>query len=93
VKNGIFTLFAVKFGVGGTMVSWLVHQTPDRAIQVQALAGDIALCSWARHLTPTVPLSTQVYKCVLVNLMVGVTSIPSRRSRNIPCCFMIEKLG
>ena len=27
-------------------------------------AGDIVLCSWARHLTLTVPLSTQVYKWV-----------------------------
>ena len=27
-----------------------------------ALAGDIVLCSWARHFTLTVPLSTQVYK-------------------------------
>ena len=36
-----------------------------------ALAGDIVLCSWARHLTLTVPLSTQVYKWVPVNLMLG----------------------
>ena len=28
------------------------------------LAGDVALCSWARHPTLTVPLSTQVYKWV-----------------------------
>ena len=27
-------------------------------------AGDIVLCSWARHLTLTVPLSTQVFKWV-----------------------------
>ena len=44
--------------------------------------GDIVLCSWARHLTLTVPLSTQVYKWVSANLMLGVTlqwtSIPSR---------------
>ena len=31
------------------MVSWLVHSTPDRAVRVRALAGDIVLCSWARH--------------------------------------------
>ena len=40
------------------------------------------LCSWARHFTLTVPLSTQVYKCVLAHLMLGLTlqwtSIPSR---------------
>ena len=33
------------------------------------LAGDIVLCSWARHFTLTVPLSTQVYKWVLANLI------------------------
>ena len=31
------------------------------------------VCSWARHFTPTVPLSTQVYKWVPANLMLGVT--------------------
>ena len=29
---------------------------PDRVVQVQALAGNIVLCSWARHFTLTVPL-------------------------------------
>ena len=43
------------------MVSALV----SGPVQVRALAGDIVLCSWARHLTLTVPLSTQVYKWVL----------------------------
>ena len=38
-----------------------------------SLAGDIALCLWARHFTLTVPLSTQVYKLVPANLMLGVT--------------------
>ena len=33
----------------------------------------IVLCSWARHFTLTVPLSTQVYKWVPANLMLGVT--------------------
>ena len=35
-----------------------------RAVRVRDLAGDIALYSWARHLTPslTVPLSTPVFK-------------------------------
>ena len=42
-----------------------------RKVRVQALAGDIMMCSWARHLTFTVPLSTQVYKWVLANLMLG----------------------
>ena len=46
------------------MASWLVRSSTDRAVRVRALAGDIALCSWARHLTLTVPLSTQEYKWV-----------------------------
>ena len=41
-----------------------------------------ALCSWARHFTLIVPPSTQVYKCILANLLLGVTlqwtSIQSR---------------
>ena len=31
---------------------------------LQALTGDTVLCSWARHWTLTLPLSTQVYKRV-----------------------------
>ena len=41
-----------------------------------------ALCSWARHFTLTLPLSTQVCKREPVNLLLGVTlrwtSTPSR---------------
>ena len=50
--------------VGGTVDSWLVRSTLDRAVRVQDLTGDIALCSWTRQFTLTVPLSTQVYKWV-----------------------------
>jgi len=51
----------------------LVLSSPDRAVRVRDLAGDIALCSRARHLTRTdsVPLATQVYKWVPANLMLG----------------------
>ena len=83
--------------VGGAVASWLVRSSPDRAVRVRALAGDIVLCSWARHFTLTVPPSTQVYKWVPANLMLGVTlrwtSIPSRGwgSRNTPSCFMLQK--
>ena len=35
------------------------------------VSGDIVLCSWARHVTLMVPLSTQVYKWVLVHLILG----------------------
>ena len=45
----------------------------------------------------TVPLSTQVYKWVPANLMLGVTlrwtSIPSRGSRNTPSRFTLLKPG
>ena len=67
---------------GGAVASWLVRSTPDRAVRVRDLAGDIALHSWARHLILAVSLSTQVYKQVPANLMLGVTlrwtRIPSR---------------
>ena len=55
--------------VRSAVASWLVRSSLDRAVWVQALAGDIVLCSWARHFTLTVPLSTQVYKWVPANLM------------------------
>ena len=50
--------------VGGAVASWFVCSTPDRVVRVRDLAGDIVLCSWARHFTLTVLLSTQVYKWV-----------------------------
>ena len=69
--------------VGGAVASWLVRSSPDQVVQVQALAGDIVLCSWATSVTLTLPLSEQVYKWAPANLMLGVTlrwnSIPSRR--------------
>ena len=40
------------------MASWLARSTPDRAVWVRALAANIVFCSWARHFTLTVPLST-----------------------------------
>ena len=49
------------------MASWLVHSTPEQAVLVRVLAGDIVSCSWARYLTLTVPLSTQEYKWVPAN--------------------------
>ena len=57
--------------VRGVVASWLVCSTPEGVVQVRVLARDIVLCSWARHFTLTVPLSTQVYKWALVNLMLG----------------------
>ena len=57
---------------GGVVASWLVCSTPDRVVRVQALAGVIVLCSWARHFTLTLLLFTQVYKWVPANVL-GVT--------------------
>ena len=48
----------------GAVTLWLVRSTPEREVRVLSLAGDILLCSWERHLTLTVPLSTQLYKLV-----------------------------
>ena len=84
-RNGKYEIVAYGWFLlifcGGVVASWLVRSTPERALWVRALAGDM-LCSWARHFTLTVPLSTQVYKWIPANLMLGVTlrwtSIPSR---------------
>ena len=56
------------------MASWLVRLTLKRAVRVRALAGNNVLCSWARHLTLTVPLSTQVYKWVPANCWGNLTN-------------------
>ena len=53
--------------VCGLMVIALVSEC--QAVWVQALAGDIVLCSGTQHLS----LSSQVYKWELANLMLGVT--------------------
>jgi len=52
---------------GGLMVSALVSESG-----FEPWPGDIVLCSWARHLTLTVPLFTQVYKWAPASLMLGV---------------------
>ena len=51
------------------MAKWLVHWTPEQMVQIQALAGDTVLCSWARHCSLAVPFSTQVHKWVPANLI------------------------
>ena len=57
--------------MGGVVALWLMCSSLDQAVRVWALDGDIVLCSWARPFTLTVRLSTQVYKWVPVNLMLG----------------------
>jgi len=68
--------------MAGAVASWLERLSPDQAVLVRALGGVIALCSWAKRFTLTVPLPTQVYKWVPVNLMLGgnpaMDSVPSR---------------
>jgi len=66
------TVVMILFYFGGVVALWLVHLTPDAAVSIPALTREVVLCSWARHLTLTVPLSTQVYKWVPVNLMLWV---------------------
>ena len=59
--------------MGGAVASWLVRSFPDRVVRVRALAGDIVLCSWARHFTNILAmlLSAQVYKWVALNFNAG----------------------
>ena len=45
--------------------------SPDGAARLLFEAGYIALCSWERHFTLTVSLSTQVDKWVSANLILG----------------------
>ena len=72
------------------MVSALVSRTSSPGFE----PWPGTLC-WASHLTLTVPLSTQVYKWVPANLMLGVTlrwtGVPSRGIRNTPSRFMPQK--
>ena len=63
---------------------------------VRALVRDIMLCSWAKHFTLTIPLSTQVYKWVPANLMLGGNpAVDSHRIqggyRNTFSHFMLRK--
>ena len=42
----------IELSQGGAVTSWLVSSTPDQAVRVRALEGDIVLSSWAKHSTP-----------------------------------------
>jgi len=57
----------------------------------------VTLCPWARHFPLTVPLTTQVYKWIPADLMLGVTlqwtNMPSRGSRNTSSRLMLQKPG
>ena len=66
---------------------------------VWVLARGTVLCSWARHFTVTVPLSTQVYKWVPTNLILGWDSVmeqhPVQGGVEIltPSRFMLQRPG
>ena len=57
IETSIFLLvFSDSYGEikemdSHAVTSWLVHLTLGQVVQVRALAGDIVLCSWARHFT------------------------------------------
>ena len=53
-----------------------------------SLAGDTVLCSWARHLTLTVPHSTQEYKWVPANCWGNPTNC-----RGVTCDGLASHLG
>ena len=77
------------------MASWLVRSSPELVVRVRPLTGDIVLCSWAIHLTLTVPLSTQVYKCVPANLIQpcdGLASYPGGGG-GVAIFLMLQKQG
>ena len=108
IHSHVISLSTFRYGllllyVEGAVASWLVRLSLDRVVRVRALARDIVLCSWVRHFTLTVPLSTQEYKWVPANCwgkpnkLLGSdlrwTSIPSRGSRNTPSHFMLWKPG
>ena len=71
--------FSVVFGV--VVASYLVRLSPDQAVLVQALVGDIAL---------TVPDTTQVFKWVQANFIAGVSPAPGV-SRDTPSRLMALK--
>ena len=95
----IKSLFQIlcKYREEFTVASWLFKVLVSRSSSPGLNPGqDFVLCSSARHFTLTVPLSTQVHKWVLTNLVLGVTqwstSIPSRERRNTPSGFILQKL-
>ena len=60
-KANAYTRFSIMKQIGGLLVSALESGASSLDL---TLAGDIVLCSWAKHFTFTVSLSTQVYKWV-----------------------------
>ena len=85
MANGSIVLGStVSQSMRGAVTKWFVHWTPDLAVSVLVLAGVIVLCS--RHLTLTVPLSTQEYT-VDGHQQQNAGGKPPRRRRNTPSHF------
>ena len=84
--NCHFITSILKSHMGGAVAIWLVLSSPERVVRVRALSGGIVLCSWARHLTLTVPLSTQVYKWVPVNCWGNLTNCGGRTCDGLASC-------
>ena len=55
------------------------------------IPGSVILCSWTKHFSFTVPLSTQGSLRKYWGVTQRWTSIPSRGSCNTLCCFMLWK--
>ena len=93
-SNSLKTIFCALLPfnvvVGVAVASYLVRLSPDQAVLVQALVGDIALCSCSKHLTLTVSDTTQVYKWVPANFIAGVNHAPGV-GRDTPSRFMALK--
>ena len=78
-RHGGLMVSALDSGSGGPGLS------PGRGTE---------LCSWARHFTLIVPLSTQVYKWVPANLCWGDgLAFHPGGSSNTPSRFTLRKLG
>ena len=77
----------------GPIARW----TSERVVCVRVLIEVIVLCSWLRHFTLTVPLSTHVCKWVPVNLTLGVALqwTSGGRGKNLIYCslFTLQRPG
>ena len=70
----------------------------SRAVRVRALTRGIMLCCRARYFSLTVPPSTQVFKWVPANLMLGDNPVMDQHPIHggveiLLVTFMLQKLG
>ncbi len=90
-SSSFMTCFSMFGRRGGLMVSALDSELNDPG---SSPGQGATLCSWARHFTLTVPLSTQVYKWVLANLLLegypcdGLASHLGGNSNTLSCLML-----